>query len=154
VRRQDRRLADVIWQRAREVDQGFRQRLSAQSLATRRPSVPAALNPQRVRLVYDALMRDLEDPRGVLARRATVHDSVIVTRIQERLRSVLEPGSEPVPLPEWPSSSKEPPWPAFVYAVRHYSPKAAAVEILAWALSKKPSYITRLVGHRKQPLGL
>jgi hypothetical protein len=156
IRRRDQPLADSVWHVVWQVDQGLRQSLSSEVLPTPRHGLGASA----VRRAYDALMHDIRGKprkrstgRRLGARKKTLRDSEdidIVVAIMDRLHSIFEL----VDAPPWPWRFKQAPWPQLIHAVRHYSPKVAAVEILAWALGKKPSYIKRLIERPRRPLGL
>jgi hypothetical protein len=160
LRRHDPPLADLLWHHAWQVDQGLRQSLSVEPLPSSVPAARRVLNASKVRQAYKALMHDLHGgpwrPRRPLRgghRKpplATLSDQAIVNRIMGRLLTIVEPAD----VPPWPWEPDEAPWPRLIVAVRQHAPQAAALDILAWALDRKVSYLKRLIERKSLPLGL
>jgi hypothetical protein len=137
-RRHNLRLAELLWQRAWEVDQGFRERLSAALLPTAVPAARPGLNARAVRRAYDALMHDIRR-----RKLPTLTDAEIVTRVEERLLTIGLGLEEAVLSPR------------LLAAVKQHTPRTATLAILAWALGKRVSYLTRLLARTpRRPLGL
>jgi hypothetical protein len=159
-------LADLVWQHASQVDQGFRQSLLAAQLPSAAPAARLGLNPRTVRRAYQALMHDFrvgvwtwEHKGGRLVRRlvplATLSDNDIRDRIMDRLLTGLEPGDLQPRWDGWRWNPADAPWPRLIAAVREHTPRTAVLEILAWALGRKPSYLKYLIEHTpRRPLDL
>jgi hypothetical protein len=85
-------------------------------------------------------------------------DQDIMRRIMARLFTELEPVNVPLrwdPVRPWEWNLADPPWPRLIAAVKQHSPRTATLEILAWALGKRVSYLKRLIERTpRRPLGL
>jgi hypothetical protein len=145
VRRHDPRLADLLWRRAWEVDQGLRSRLSTKTLPSRVPATRPGLNARTVRRAYDGLMYDFGWHHGQRRRTPPLtdlrFDADIVGRILDRLESVLEPAD----IPSWPWDPEQAPWPQLIQAVRRHTSREATLEILACVFKRSPKYLKRLI---------
>jgi hypothetical protein len=75
----------------------------------------------------------------------------------DRLLTLLEPGGLQPRWDEihWRWDPGDAPWPRLIAAVRQHAPRVAVLEILAWALGKRVSYLKRLIARTpRRPLGL
>jgi hypothetical protein len=160
LRRHDPALADLLWHRAWEVDQGFCSRLSTKTLPNRVPAARPGVNAHTVRRAYDVLMYEFGWHRGRRRRHFPRHkppladlrfDADIAGRILDRLESVLEPAD----IPAWPWDAEKDPWPPLIRAVRQHSARAATLTILACVFKQSPTYLARLLERTPgRPLGL